>query len=340
MGDGKVVNYKRMSFHCNKPNCIFSRFLKQLAKLKLVVAKMETIKGDLADLRSLCAVIEHGGVTRAAQLLGESKGSVSRRITRLEQELGVKLLNRSSRAVSPTAEGMAFYHRSIQALTLLDEGVTELRNTSLEPSGLLRITMPVDLGLSLFPPIFTDFLNQYPKISIEVLLDEAFIDLKSHQIDIAFRVASALPDSTYILHRLTNLSGQLFASPQYLQQQGTPTVPTDLLHHSMLLHQRYGTKPMIFSHGNSSIQVNLCGRVIANDFVYLKEMAISGVGIALLPNFLGNVGCQSGQLVAILPQWSWSREEQATLYLLHEQWRLLPAKVTCFRDFICDRFKV
>ncbi len=79
---------------------------------------------------------------------------------------------------------------------------------------------------------------------------------------------------------------------------------------------------------------------MANDFVYLKEMAISGVGIALLPSFLGNAGCQSGQLVRILPQWSWSSEEPITLYLLHEGWRLLPAKVNCFRDFICDRFKV
>jgi DNA-binding transcriptional LysR family regulator len=301
---------------------------------------METIKGDLEDLRSLCAVIEHGGLTRAAKLLGESKGSVSRRITRLEHQLGVKLLNRSSRAVSPTTEGMTFYHRSIQALALLDEGVTELRNASLEPSGLLRVTMPVDFGVSVFPPMIADFLDRYPKISVEVLLTEVFLDLKTHQIDLAFRIANTLPDSTYILHRLTNLSAQLFASPQYLQQQGTPTAPTDLLHHSMLLHQRYGTKPIIFSQGNSSIQLNLCARMMANDFVYLKEMAISGVGIALLPSFLGNAGCQSGQLVPILPQWSWSSEEQITLYLLHEGWRLLPAKVNCFRDFICDRFKV
>jgi DNA-binding transcriptional LysR family regulator len=298
---------------------------------------METITGDLADLRSLCAVIDHSGITRAAQLLGESKGTVSRRITRLEHQLGVKLLNRSSRAVSPTSEGLAFYHRSKQALTLLDEGVTELSNTSREPSGLLRITMPVDFGLSVFPPLIADFLNHYPQISVEVLLNEAILDLTTHQIDIAFRAGNLLPDSAYIFHRLTTISMQLFASPQYLEKYGMPETPTHLLDHSLLLYYRFGIKPLIFHRGSNRNQVNVRTSLIANDFIYLKQMAILGSGIALLPNFLVETQCQEGQLVAVLPQWSLG--ETGTLYLLHEGWRLLPAKVTCFRDFICDHFR-
>ncbi len=298
---------------------------------------METITGDLADLRSLCAIIEHGGITRAAQLLGESKGSVSRRITRLEQQLGVKLLNRSSRAVSPTPSGMAFYRRSVQALALLDEGATELRNVRLELSGPLRVTMPVDLGLSVFPPLIADFCDQYPNISVEILLTETFLDLTTHQIDIAFRATSTLSDSAYILRRLTNLSVQLFASPEYLKQRGTPETVTDLIYHRILLHQLLpSTKPIRFNQGNSSRQVNLSASMMANDFACLKQMTLLGAGIAILPNLLCKSDCQSGQLVKVLPQWSVGK--QASLYLLHEGRRLLPAKVTRFRDFICDRF--
>ena len=298
---------------------------------------METIKGDLADLRSLCAVIEQGGLTRAAQLLGESKGSISRRITRLEEQLGLKLLNRSSRAVSPTDEGMAFYHRSLQALALLDEGVTELRNTSQAPSGLLRITLPVDIGLSIFPPLVAEFLDLYPQIRIEVLLNETTLDLKTHQIDVALRVANTLPDSTYIFHRLTSISAQLFASPQYLARQGIPEEPTELINHVIFLHQRFPrTTPLVFHQGHNRCSVKVTPRAIANDFAYLQQMAILGSGIALMPQFLGTVNPQIGQLVTVLPQWSIG--EPVTLYLLHEGWRLLPAKVTCFRNFLCDRF--
>ncbi len=302
---------------------------------------METITGDIADLRSLCATIEQGGITRASKLLGESKGTVSRRITRLEQQLGVKLLNRSSRAVSATAEGLAYYHRSLHALALLDEGATELRNISMEPAGLLRITMPVDLGISLFPPLMAEFLSLYPKIRVEVMLTEAVLDLKTHQIDIALRAASVLPDSTYILHRLTKISLQLFASPQYLSQRPAPDRPADLVNHALLLHQHLPrVQSPTFRHGNTSSQVNLSASasVKANDFAYLKQMAIAGTGIVLLPDFLGTVECQTGQLVMILPQWSIN--ESSNLYLLHEGWRLLPAKVNCFRDFMIDQFSI
>ncbi len=307
-------------------------------KLKLIVAEMETVQGDLGDLRSLCAVIEHGGLTRAGKLLGESKGSVSRRITRLEQQLGVKLLNRSSRAVSPTQEGMAFYRRSVQALALLDEGATELRDARLELSGSLRVTMPMDLGLSVFPRLIAEFSERYPSISVEILLTETLLDLTTHQIDIALRATKTLSDSTYILHRLiNNLSAQLFASPLYLKQRETIDTVTDLIDHRILLHQRlFGAKPIRFHQGNTSRQVNLSASIIANDFACLKQMALLGAGIAILPTLLCESDCKSGQLVKILPEWS--IVEQASLYLLHEGRRLLPAKVTCFRDFICDRF--
>jgi DNA-binding transcriptional LysR family regulator len=305
---------------------------------------METFSGDLADLRSLCAVIEQGSITQAAQVLGESKSSISRRITRLEEQLALKLLHRSSRVVSPTEAGMTFYHRSLQALALLDEGATELRNSHQVPSGLLRVTMPTDVGLSLCLALMADFLKLYPQIQVNVSLTEAILDLKAHQIDVALRAARTLPDSTYIFHRLTSLGFHLFASPQYLATWGTPRDPTELAHHALLLHHRVPTIPLYnlpFYQGNRQFSVKLKARIISNDFAYLQQMATLGVGIALIPEFLGTNDAQFTQemslLVRVLPQWEIG--ERATLYLLHEELRHLPSKVTCFRDFVCDRFR-
>jgi DNA-binding transcriptional LysR family regulator len=294
--------------------------------------------GDLADLRAFLAVLNHGGLTSAARRLGETKGTVSRRMTRLEQQLGLKLLQRNSRAVAATEAGLAFQQRVVQALALLDEGATELQDAMLEPSGHLRLTMPTDLGLHLFAAIIADFAAQYPQIRIEVLLTESFLDLAAYQIDIAIRAASSLTDSQYILHRLADAPVQFFASPAYLAQQGTqqgtPNCLADLTHHKLLLHQLYaGSKPLEFSNGRTTQRLKLTAHLQANDFAWLKQMALTGAGIATIPKLLCD---PDSRLVQVLPEWSLAN--QASLYLLHEGRRLLPAKVTCFREFVRQWF--
>ncbi|MFM7426009.1 MAG: LysR family transcriptional regulator [Elainella sp.] len=298
---------------------------------------METIQGDLADLRALCAVIDHGGLTRAGQILGETKGTVSRRITRLEQQLGVRLLNRTSRAVSPTEEGLAFQRRVVQALALLDEGATELHDARLEPSGHLRVTMPVDLGLYVFAPLIAEFMIRYPQISVEVIMTETFLDLAAYQIDVAFRAAFALTDSQYIVYRLAQLPIQLFASPAYLAQRPAPATLAELNQHRLLLHQIcQSAKPIQFALGNVTQRLSLTPHLLANDFAWLKQVALTGAGIASLPRLLCEADCRTGTLAPVLSDWSLAAQGQ--LYLLHESRRLLPAKVTCFREFMRQRF--
>lgn len=295
---------------------------------------MELLNGDLADLRAFCAVLNHGGLTSAARMLGETKGTVSRRITRLEQQLGLKLLQRSSRAVAATEAGLAFQQRVVQALALLDEGTTELQDAMLEPSGHLRLTMPTDLGLHVFATIIADFVAQYPQIRIEVLLTESFLDLVAYQIDIAIRATSSLADSQYILHRLADVPIQFFASSAYLAQQGNPNCLADLTHHKLLLHQLCaGSKPLEFSNGRTTQRLKLTAHLQANDFAWLKQVALTGAGIATIPKLLCD---HDSMLVPVLPEWSLAN--QASLYLLHEGRRLLPAKVTCFREFVRQWF--
>jgi DNA-binding transcriptional LysR family regulator len=200
--------------------------------------------------------------------------------------------------------------------------------------------MAMDLGLSIFPPLMAEFLELYPEIRLDLVLSEQMLDLKTHQIDVALRVAETLPDTDYLFCRLMPLSVKLFASSQYLARQGTPQHPDALSQHSILCHQRFpGNKPLTFQQGNRRISVKFQPRIMANDFTYLKTMAIAGAGIALLPSFLGQTvsatATLENPLIPVLSEWSMG--ESRHLYLLHEGWRLLPAKVTCFRDFISDR---
>ncbi len=270
----------------------------------------------LADLRTFCAVLDHGSLTQAARITGESKGSVSRRVTRLEQQLGVQLLKRTSRVVSPTEAGTAFQARAIQALSLLSEGITELRNARLEPSGLLRVTMPVDLGLYIFAPLIADFCAQYPQIQVDVVMTETFLDLATHHLDAAIRATTALVDSQYILHRLANLSLQLYAAPAYLNQKGCPQSLEALAEHRLLLHQtQQQGKALKWCNGGSVQRMALKGQITANDFALLKQTATVGAGIAVLPSLLCETDCRSGQLVPVLPEW----------YLEAPNWTLLTA---------------
>jgi DNA-binding transcriptional LysR family regulator len=299
---------------------------------------METMKGNLIDFRAFCAVVEYGGLTRAAQQIGESKGCISRRITRLENQLGLKLLTRSSRFVCPTEGGMKFYQYSLQALALLDEGFLKLQNISQKPVGRLRVNLPIGLGSSIFATLIAEFLDLYPQTQIEVVYNDAAIDLRTDEIEIGLEVRNSLPTATYVFHSLTSIPIQLFASPHYLERHGTPREPTELIDRAILLHQKFvEVTHLTFERSSRQCSLKLNPCAISNDFAYLQQMASLGVGIALLPNFLGTTDILDDRLVPVLPEWL--VRESLTLYLLYERDRRLPDRLTSLRDFICDRFR-
>ncbi|MDP2308553.1 MAG: LysR substrate-binding domain-containing protein [Pseudomonadota bacterium] len=297
---------------------------------------METY--DLADLRAFCLVADVGSITGAARTLGETKGSVSRRITRLERALGVMLLRRSPRRVEATEDGAVYRARAGKALELLDDADTALRDTGAAPSGHLRVTAPIDLGATLLAPIVAAFVAAHPAVSVEMVLTEQVLDFDGHQIDVAFRAAASLPDSSLVAHKLLDLSVGLYAAPAYLEAAAAPEAPDALAEHRLLLHRSAHVQGVLHlqpPHG-SVLSVRVRGSIVASDFSFLRNAALAGGGIAPLPTFLVLDDVAAGRLVRVLP----SHGAVGTpLFLLTQGTRFPSPKVRAFRAFVTEWLK-
>lgn len=297
---------------------------------------METY--DLADLRAFCLVADVGSITSAARTLGETKGSVSRRITRLERALGVMLLRRSPRRVEPTEDGAAYRSRAGKALELLEDADAALKDTSAAPSGHLRVTAPIDLGATLLAPVVTAFVTAYPAVTVEMVLTEQVLDFDGHQIDVAFRAAASLPDSSLVAHRLLDLAVGLYASPGYLAGAEAPAHPDALVDHRLLLHRSANVQGTLNLQpaGGSVVPVRVRGSIVASDFSFLRAAALAGGGIAPLPTFLVLDDVAAGRLLRVLPTYG---TVGTPLFLLTQGARFPSPKVRAFRTFVTEMLK-
>lgn len=294
------------------------------------VSESGTIRGDLADLRALCLVIDHGSITAAARALGETKGSVSRRVSRLEATLGAALLRRGPRSVSATEEGAAFRARVGSALELLDEAAAALSAGRAAPKGLLRVTGPSDLG-AVIAPVVAGFIDAHPAVRVEVELTQKTLDFEADRIDVAFRAAAVLRDSSLIAHRLLELSLGLFASPSYLARHGAPASPEELAAHRLVL-MRFGgsgAQRLTLRRGELDAPLPTRAALMANDNTFVRDATVAGSGIGLLLELHAAPELALGRLVRVLDGWALSA--RGGVFLLHAA-GLLPEKVRAFRD--------
>jgi DNA-binding transcriptional LysR family regulator len=305
--------------------------------MKRRVADPETSSADLPDLRAFCLVADIGSITGAARALGETKGSVSRRLTRLERALGVALLRRSPRLVQVTEDGQAYRARVGRAIELLDEAALHVQHARALPRGHLRVTAPFDLGVSILPPLVARFSERFPDVSIELLLTEALLDFDAHQIDVALRAAFALEDSSLIAHKLDDVEARLFASPGYIDQHGLPRRPDDLERHRLMLFRATrGVATLTLRRGEEKpLRMRLRAAISASDFSFSRETALAGGGIAVLPTLLVRRDLEEGTLVPVLPEYVLF---QAGIYLVHPAARFPSSKVRAFRDFVVEAF--
>ncbi|WP_437998875.1 LysR family transcriptional regulator [Sorangium sp. So ce185] len=309
--------------------------------MKRQVVKKETIDADLLDLRAFCLVVDLGSITAAARTLGETKGSVSRRITRLEHALGVELLRRSPRRVQATEDGLAYRMRVGRALELLEDANAALQQARARPSGHLRVTAPFDLGLSLLAPLSAGFAERYPEISVEMLLTEALLDFDAHQIDVALRATASLPDSSLIAYRLQHIEMGLFAAPAYLRKHGPVRRPEDLAGHRLLLAQTtrgHATIALQPRDGGDRAELRVRAAIAASDYSFCREVALAGAGIALVPAVNVRSDLDAKRLVPVLKDHA--IDGAAPLYLVHPGTRFLPSKIRAFRDYLLDAFGV
>lgn len=244
-------------------------------------------------------VVEAGGFSAAARLLGMPATTVSAKIARLEERLGTTLIQRSTRRMHVTAAGDAYYRHCRDAMAALAAGEDELAAATAEPSGPLRITVPYDMAQSLLPPIVEAYLGRYPKASIEVIATNSQLDLLAEGIDLAIRAAPNLKDSTLQVRKFGTAKLKLFASPAYLAARGTPRRLADLAAHEILVHSRFPTG-LRLQDGSDSFEVQHTARIKVDDMHSVRAFAARGLGIALLPEIFG--AAPDSTLVEVLPE--------------------------------------
>jgi len=290
----------------------------------------------LTEMEAFATVVDQGGFTDAAKKMGISKSAVSKHVSSLEARLGARLLNRTTRRVSPTEIGLAYYDRARRVLNDAGEADALVSAMQSEPSGLLRISVATDFGVNHLSPILSRFLHQFPEIQINMVLNNRYVELISEGFDLAVRVGD-LEDSTLRARRLSSTTRRMIASPNYLQAYGTPRRIDDLSDHKLLHYsnQASGNVWKVTSPSGEKRQVRTAGWLTVNDGQSLLNAAISGLGIAYLPSFLYADALNNGQIVEVLPDLPL---EAMGIYAVYPPGRFTQPKVRAFIDFLVREF--
>jgi len=288
---------------------------------------------DLNRIGTFVRVVEAGSFTAAAAALGVPTSSASRAVARLEDDLGVRLLNRTTRKLSLTDEGRHFFQRMQAVMAETEEATQEAAGFAREPRGPVRLTAPLDLGVQALPAIVRRIIERYPGIVIELVLTSRRIDLVEEGIDLAIR-GGLLADSSLVSRKIAATDLGIFAAPAYLQRRGRPRAFADLARHDCLTYGgRRGKIPWRLTGPDGDETVSVSGPVVCDDMLFLREMVLSGTGLALLPvqNVDGDV--RAGRLVRVLPRY---RVEGGGLYLLWPSRTLVPPRVVAVRELLAE----
>jgi DNA-binding transcriptional LysR family regulator len=306
--------------------------MKQDVDTKRHVADYETLIADVLDLRAYCLVADLRSFTGAAKVMGESKGTISRRVARLEEALGATLLVRSPRSVETTDDGAAYRLRVGQVLELLGDANLTARRSHGAPSGHLRVTAPTDLSIGMLAAPIARFAKAYPDVHVEMVVTDRVLDLDKENIDVALRASLRLPDSDLIAHKLFDICMVAVASPEYLRENEAPKRPEELDQHRIaFLGSTRGRRklPMRRADARGTTEIELRPAIGASDFAFIKEVALAGVCLAIIPSVLITGELASGRLVRVLPRMDITG---GTLHLIHRGERFLPPKVRAFVD--------
>lgn len=251
---------------------------------------------DVEDLRTFVEVADAGGVSPAAIRLGLSKSIVSRRLLRLEAELGVQLLARSTRGAALTEAGATFREHAARVGAELDLARDAILPAG-ELRGRLRVALPLTFGPTHFAPVLAEMARRHPALDIRTCYSDRFVDLIGEGYDCAVRVGY-LPDSNLIARRIGTIHGKLVASPAYVEAYGAPQNPAELLEHEALMQ---GTESWQLTDGDQVVTVRPQGRFKADNGVALVAAAVAGVGIGYLPDWITDEHIESGALLALMP---------------------------------------
>jgi DNA-binding transcriptional LysR family regulator len=289
---------------------------------------------DLNEMAIFVHVVEASSFTGAARNLGLPKSTVSRKITQLEERLGVRLIQRTTRSLRLTDTGNAYYGHCSRILSEIEEANLAVTHMQTTPTGTLRVTAPVLFGSTVLATLIADFIDQHPQLKIDLVLSDQVLDLVQEGIDVAFRIGQ-LEDSSLIGRYLGDVSPTLCASPEYISRFGKPQKPSDLEDHRVVGPAGWTSWNLTDENGKE-LHINVKPKVQANDFATLYSLTLAGTGITPLPALIAAPGIQTGNLVQILPEFPF---ETSPIHALYPSNRHLSAKVRSFVDFVIESIR-
>jgi DNA-binding transcriptional LysR family regulator len=291
---------------------------------------------DLNDFFLLVQVVDRGGFTAAGRMLRMPKSTLSHRIQQLETNLGVRLLNRTSRRFGMTDAGQEFYRHAVAMLREAERAETAIRHRLSEPTGIVRCTAGVATMQFAMREIVADFLVRYPKVNVVAHATDQYVDIVGENYDVAVRAHSdSLPDSTLVQRRLAPAPWFLFAGSAYLDADDAPQTPQDLQKCPSLFMMRTGVAPVWRLRHSSKVKnevvIPLTPRLLSDDMIALKRAAIAGLGVVALPGYVCREDVRSGALRRVLPSWL-AGDSMFTALIAYRQ-GLLPS-VRVFVDYL------
>ncbi len=301
-----------------------------------IVAEREQLSAD--DLMIFARVAELGSFTAAGERLGRPKSTVSRRITALEDQLGERLLIRTTRQMHLTDFGRALLEHAQQVLQEVEAAWALSEQRKLEPSGRLRVSIPSDFANLFLVDMLAAFSVLHPQVSLELDLSSRRVDLLAEGFDLAVRIGGRLADDGLLVARpLAQLESGLYANPEYLREHGEPKQPADLLQHQAL-HLRSGSGLLNWQlqRDEERWEEPVASRIQANTPELLMHLACAGAGIVGLPHRFAQSRLPSRQLVAVLPEW---QLPAGTVWAVFPGRRLLPTKTRAFIDMLVSALK-
>lgn len=288
------------------------------------------------EMTSFVAVVDAGSFVAAADATGQSKAAVSRHVGDLERRLSTRLLQRTTRRLSVTPEGQAFYARCKELLVAIDEAESELLSTRSEPTGLIRVNAPLTFGVLHLAPLWGQFCDENPKTKLDITLTDRVVDLIEEGYDVAIRI-SRMPSSTLVSRKLASSRLRLCASNRYLTKNGAPQRPSDLAGHRVISYTYLATQDeWRFTGPDGAESVRINARIHANNGDTCRRAALDHQGIVLQPDFLVGYDLNRGSLIELMPSY---RAIDFGIYAVYPSRKYLPLKLRRLVDFLAESFR-
>jgi len=290
----------------------------------------------IAWMQSFVRTVETGSFSAVARELETTQPTISKQIAALEEYLDVQLLTRSTRTLKLTEAGEEFYqqcHRVLEALAEAEASVGERK----KPYGMLRVNCPVSFGQLQIVPRIKAFLQRYPDIKLDLIMNDGFVDLVEEGVDLAIRVGNR-QDNSLIYRRIGTTRRVTVASLEYLKKNGEPKKPEELIHHNCIVYTRLSTgNEWHFQSNNKTIKIEATGNFQTNNSTAIREAVLSGIGISVSPIWLFGNSINNGELKIILKEY---QPTPLPINAVYRRGRFVAAKVCCFIDFLAQEFEL